>query len=228
MPMDPMAAGGGMPMDPMAAGGAPPMDPAMGGMPPGGMPPGGGMPPAGAMPPELQMMIDQAVQAAMQGQGANGAGGAPGAGGAGAKKLDPNMLYLEMGRMRKLMTNIHQHLKIPLPEDILDDNMVAQAVSGQPPQSPPIGQEAGGIPPGGPQPPGGAPGGLPGIGESPAINPITPIEPPKTAAADPISLLVGRPVDETGLPASGQLDRAANEMDAMAYLSRSLLQQQSR
>jgi len=211
-PMDPMAGGGAPPMDPMAgAGGMPPMDPAA---------MGGGAGAAGPMPPEIQMAIDQAVQGAMAGAGGGAAAPAAGGGGGagGAKKLDPVMIYLEMGRIRKLLVNLHQHTNIPLPEDILDDNMVAQAVAGVGPQSQPIGQEGGGAAAPAPPPP-GAGGAIPGIGQSP---PIAPIEPAKMAAAGtPAEIVMGMPVPQDASPAE-QTDVAAHRIDALSHLSRSL------
>jgi hypothetical protein len=207
-PMDPMAAGGGMPpMDPMAAGGMPPMDPmaAGGGMPPmdpmaGGMPPGGG---AGAVPPEIQAMVDQAVQAAMAGSG----GALPGQGG--TKKIDPAFMYMELSRIRKLMTNLYQHMGINLPDDILEDQTTAQSLMGGQPQSQPtdVPAAAGGG--------GGEPPALPGIGGQ---APLAPIEPAKTAAAR-----MGIAVANVGRPISTQTFRDNSQsLDVLAALSRSL------
>jgi hypothetical protein len=146
-PMDPAMAGGAPPMDPAMAGGAPPMDPMAG---------GGG---------DIMGMITQAVTQAMaqQGGGAAGPGGKPG----GAAKVDPAMLYLELGRLRKMLDGLFRHMDIPLPPDILDDNMVAQQIAGGGAQSQPIGE-------GGDPATGGPPPGMPAIGQSPAINPIAP------------------------------------------------------
>ena len=177
------------------------------------MPPG--MSPGG-LPPEIQTAIDQAVQTAMGSTGGDAATGGVSASPAragGAKKLDPVMIYLEMGRIRKLLTNMHQHLNLPLPEDILDDNMVAQAVSGMGVQSAPIGAEGGAV--AAPPPPAaGAGGTIPGIGTSP---PIAPPEIPKTAAA----IVMGSPVPQEATPAT-QADEAATQIERIAYLSRSL------
>lgn len=166
--MDPMAAGGGAPpmgappmgappmgappMDPAAMGGAPPMDPAMA---------AGGAPP---MDPVIQQAITQAVQTAMGG-GAGGPGGPAGAGpGKGAGKVDPGLIYMEMGRIRKMMTTMFQNLGWELPPDILDDEMVAQSVVGGAPAGQPT-DAAGGAPPAPPADPaaGGAPPLPPGI-----------------------------------------------------------------
>jgi hypothetical protein len=151
-PMDPAAMGGAPPMDPAAMGGAPPMDPmAMGGAPPmdpmamGGAPP---MAPPAAAPPAP--------------------GGAPGAPGAAAKpKIDPTFIYMELSRVRKLITHFMRQTGIELPPDILDDGAVAQQLNGTPPESAALGQEP--PPPPGP-PEGGA--GLPGLGGASAVNPI--------------------------------------------------------
>jgi len=190
-------------MDPMAGGmppGAPPMDPMAGGMPPG----------AGPMPPEIQMAIDQAVQTALAGQGGAPVA-APGAPGAGAKKLDPVMLYLALERIRKLIDNMYKINGWELPSDILDDNMMAQAIAGMPVQSPPIGQGGDGA---APPPPPGAGGEIPGIGTSP---PIAPPEPAKMAA----HIVMGTPVPPEASPAE-HVSAAANRIDRVAYLSRSL------
>ena len=171
-PMDPAMAGGAPPMDPAMMGGAPPMDPAMmGGAPPmdpammGGAPPMA--PPMGGAPP---------MDPAMMG-GAPPAAPAPGAGG--SKKIDPAFIYMELSRVRKLLTTLFQNLDMKLPGDILDDSSVAQVMSGQIPSSNPIGQE--------PAPP--VDPSLPGIG---GAGPVGPVEAPKTAsikdlfvAADP-------------------------------------------
>ena len=196
-PMDPSMMGGappgGPPMDPSMMGGAPPMDPAMmGGAPPMGPPPMG--PPAA--PPG-----DPAAAAAPP---ANGAAG-------GSKKIDPAFLYMEMSRVRKLLTTLFQNMDMQLPPDVLDDNSVAQVMSGQQPTSSPLGQEA--------QPPaaGGGPA-LPGIGGS---APVTPVEPPKTASIKDIF------AKEAGIGVGSEIQaRAANNtnniVDALAKLSRSL------
>jgi hypothetical protein len=149
------AAGGQPPTDPAAAmGGAPPVDPMMA----GGAPPAGGDPSmaGGGLPPELQMMVDQAVQTALQSQGATpgAAPGQPGAAG-GTKKVDPALLYMELGRVRKLLTHLLQNIGLELPPDILDDGMVAQSVllGGAAPK--PLGTGAAGGAPGGMAPAGG-------------------------------------------------------------------------
>jgi hypothetical protein len=132
-------------MDPMAMGGAPPMDPAM----------------MGGAPPMAPPMAPPAAPPA--------AGAAPGAGAAAKPKIDPTFIYMELSRIRKLQTHMMQQTGIDLPPDILDDGAVAQQLNGTPPESQALGQE-----PAPPAPPAGGAmgGGMPGIGESPAINPI--------------------------------------------------------
>lgn len=172
-------------MDPMA-GGAPPMDPSM-----------------GAPPPDIQMMITQAVQTAM---GGGGAGGAPGA--AGKPKIDPAFIYMELSRTRKLLTHLLQNMQIDLPADILDDGSVAQTMTGAQPDSSPIGQEG--------APPEQAPPGLPGIGST---APISPIDAPKTAAAT----MFGKSARNVGAPITSETFVGLNrDLDALATLSRGL------
>jgi hypothetical protein len=120
------------------------------------------------------------------------------------------MLYLALERIRKLIDNMYKINGWELPPDILDDNMMAQAIAGMPVQSPPIGQDAGAAAP----PPPGAGGTIPGIGTSP---PIAPPEMPKAAA----EIVMGMPVPQDATPAQ-QMDSATMHMDRMAYLSRSL------
>lgn len=152
-PGDPAAQGmppGGMGDPAMAAGMAPPMSGAPMGGPPmdpammGGPPPSSD--PLAQLAPMVQQMVQQALQqAGVQGgaAGATGAtGGAAGAGGAGAKKIDPALIYLELGRLRKLLTTMFQNNGWPLPSDILDDQAVAASVSGQLPATQAIGMEA--------------------------------------------------------------------------------------
>ena len=139
-------------------GGPPPMDPAaMGG---GGMPPMGGMDPAAmGMPPMGPPPADPA------------AGGAPpadpaaaGAGGPKKPKLDPSAIYIEQVRNRKLLLGMYRQLGLKLPSDILDDeNIIAPGVV-----PPSVGKET---PTEEPKSP-----GLPGVGGSPAINPIEPAQ----------------------------------------------------
>lgn len=180
---DPSGAGappGGAPPGAAPPGGAPPgmpMDPSMGGAPPGGPPP--------FDPNVLMPMIQQAVQQALAGSGAGGAaaGGAPGAPGAAGPgkgaKVDPGLIYLELGRMRKLMTGMYERNQWPLPPDILDDQSVAAVAAGQQPTSQPLGADpaaAGGDPSmAGPA----TPQAIPGIGGQ---APIQPIEGMKTAS----------------------------------------------
>jgi len=189
-PMDPMAGGGGMPpMDPMAAGGMPPMDPmaAAGGMPPA--------PPAAA-PPAVPP-VDPAA-----------AGATPGA----KPKIDPTFIYMELSRVRKLLTHMMQNTGIDLPPDILDDGAVAQQLNGTPHDSAPLGQE-GGAPPAGPQ-------GLPGIGGEAPINPISPIDVPggEKQSIDVMSLFKGPVARPDDKPDFKQL---SNRLDAIAAMSRS-------
>ena len=188
-PMDPAAMGGAPPMGP-PPGGAPPMDPMMGGAPPMGPPPGA--------PPALP--ADPAAAAA------------PPAPAGGSKKIDPAFLYMEMSRVRKLLTALFQNLDMQLPADVLDDNSVAQVMSGQVPESAPIGQE-----PAAPPAAGGDAPSLPGIGGS---GPIGPVAAPKTASVkDLFSNKNGIGVG-TEIKASSH---SSNDMiDALAKLSRSL------
>jgi len=209
MPPDPMAAGA-MPPDPMAAGAMPPDPMAAGAMPADPMAAAGGAPPGGgAMPPEIQAMIDQAVQTALAANGAQGSAGGAGAGpgAGGTKKIDPGFMYMELARIRKMLTNLHQHSGIPLPDDILDDQTTAQALMDQPLQSQPTDQPTGGAAGGG--------AGLPGIaGQAP----ITPIEPAKTAAA-----ILGE--NDVGQPVTANVFRQQGKsLQALAALARGLNQ----
>jgi len=127
--MDPNAPAGAPPMDPSGAGGAPPMDPSMmvaaGGMPPMdpsmmGAAAGGGMPP-----------MDPSMMAAAGGMPAdpNAAAAAPApaasaSASGGKSKLDADMVYLQLGRMIKLITNLYQQLGVQLPPDMLDDQKI--------------------------------------------------------------------------------------------------------
>jgi hypothetical protein len=211
---DPAAMGGGAPpMDPAAMGGAPPMDPAAaGGMPPGAPP----MDPmaAGGAPPDIQGMIMQAVQQAMGGQGGMGAPGAAGPG-KGAK-IDPGMIYMELGRVRKLLTHLFQHLNIDLPPDILDDQMVAQSVAGQQPVS----QPTDAAPPADPAAAGGgAPPGLPGIGQSAPINPVEPAAP---AGGEKMSSVMDMFRQDLTDVSSSDFEETGSALDAVAMLARKL------
>ena len=158
--MDPSA--GGMPpgMDPSAGGGAPPMDPSAGGMPPD---PSAG----GAGGPDLMTVIQQAVSTAVQqAMSQTGAGGAP-AGPAGpgkGAKIDPGMIYMVLGRIQKLMTNLYKHLNIPLDPSLLEDDLVAQSVAGQTQPAAPSADPSAGA--GAQQ--------LPALGGNPALGPIQP------------------------------------------------------
>jgi hypothetical protein len=159
--MDPaaMGMGGGMPpMDPSMMGGMPPMDPSMmGGMPP--MDPamaGGGAPPT---PPEAAPSGD------------------PAAAGTKKPKLDPNAIYVEQVRNRKLLLGMYRQLGLKLPEDILDDeDLIAPGVVPETPKKAPAPEAEG-------------PAGLPPIGDSPGINPIEPAQ----MAGPSVSELLGTP-----------------------------------
>lgn len=170
---DPAAAGGMPPGgDPAAAAAGMPMDPSMGGMPPAdpaaaaATTSGGGAPPFD--PAALMPLIQQAVQQAMGGGAPGAAGQNPVAGPGGKAKIDPGMIYMELGRCRKLLTTLFEHMQWPLPPDILDDQAVAMTAAGQQPQTAPLGgDQAGGA--------AAAPGGgLPAMPGSPAVNPIQP------------------------------------------------------
>lgn len=179
---DPAAAGGAPPPggDPTAAGGDP-----MAAMMGGGAPPGGAMPPAGGgIDPS---MIQQIVQATLQAQGgapaAGGAGGAAGPAGVGMKiKVDPTMMYMQLGRLTKLMIHMYERMGWELPPDTLNDDLMIQQAAGQasatggaPGAAAPSSPPGGGAAPAGPQ-------AIPGIGQSPAIQPIEPAGgAPKTA-----------------------------------------------
>lgn len=164
-------------MDPMAMAGAmPPMDPTAmaGAMPPGAMPPIAGAP------------------------------GAPGAPGAGGKlKVDPAFLYMELARIRKLLTHFMKHNGVDLPPDILDDGTVAQVVQGAQPQSSPIGA--------------GGPAGGSEQGAAAGPEPFMSLE-PKKQASDVLALF--RAPD----PALSAPDPEATErkIDALSRLSRGL------
>jgi hypothetical protein len=120
----------------------------------------------GAPPIDIQSIVSQVVQQLLpqlQRQMGGAAGGTGGPAGPGKNaKIDPGMIYMELGRVRKLLTTMFQNLNWDLPPDILDDQMVAQSVAGQLPASQPT--DAGG----------GAAPGLPAMGGAPAINPIAP------------------------------------------------------
>jgi len=196
-PMDPAMMGGAPPMDPMM-GGAPPMDPMMGGAPPMGPPPGappmdpmmGGAPPMGPPPMDPAMM-----------GGAPPMGPPPGAPGAGgSKKIDPAFIYMELSRVRKLLTTLFQNMDMKLPGDILDDSSVAQVMFGQMPSSNPIGQE--------PQAPAPAAGAapLPGIG---GTGPVGPVEAPKTASVKDLFTKKSSDLDQSSVMAEALMRLAA-------------------
>jgi hypothetical protein len=200
-PMDPAAAGGMPPMppmDPMAGGGAPPMDPAA----------------MGAAPPMDPMAMAGAAPAAAPAPAA-GAPGAPGAAG-GKPKIDPTFIYMELSRVRKLLTHMMQSTGIDMPPDILDDGAVAMVAQGQMPQSSPLG--ASGTEGQPPADPAAAAGGaaLPGMGGDAAIAPIEPAGAEK-AGSDVMSIFRG--------PAGRAVDPAETHrlrIEAVSALSRSL------
>ncbi len=200
---DPAMGGGAPPMDPMA-GGAPPMDPMAAGMPPG-MPPGA--------PPMDPMAAAGAPPAAPP--AAAPAAGAPAGGG--KAKIDPAFIYMELSRTRKLVTHLMKHIGVEMPPDILDDGSVAMVAQGQMPESMPLGQggeaEMGGPPAGG--------GGLPGIGQSGAINPIDPAVGGGTEkpASDVMSMFRG-PAEADEL---ADFVGLGSRIDALSSLSRSLV-----
>ncbi len=130
MPGEAMAAadGGGGGGDPSAGGGMPPgTDPSMAGG--GGAPPPAAPPPAGGSGMDLQAMIQQQVQTALQGMGGAGAGGA----GAQFKpKIDPNVVQLQI---LKLLAKICDHLQIPIPASdmvVTPTDLMQQAQGGDP------------------------------------------------------------------------------------------------
>ena len=178
--------GGGAPPPPPGPGGPPPgMDPSMmGGAPPPGMDPSmmGGAPPPAAPAPA-------------------GAPGQPGA--MGKVKVDPTLIYMELGRIRKLVTHMMKSTGIDMPPDILDDSTVAQAVGGAQPNSQPIGQDASAQ----------APPGLPAMGGQGGIGPIQP--PGGGEKQSSVASLFQGPV-------ASDIDSVVRRMDALASLSRSL------
>jgi hypothetical protein len=162
----------------------------------------------------IQMAVQQAMQQGMAG-GAGGAAGGPKVGGPGAgAKVDPGMIYMELGRCRKLLTTMFQKLNWELPPDILDDQMVAQSVAGQQPGSAPTNAAGGGAPPAG-----GATPGLPSMGGSAGISPIQAPGQTKTSGISEIFSGVGRPCPTNQAPTIDSMNTA---IDAVAILSRSL------
>lgn len=138
-------------------------------------------------------------------------GAAPGAAG-GKPKIDPTFIYMELARVRKLLTHLMKHTGVEMPADILDDGAVAMTAQGQMPQSMPLGQ-------GGEAEQAGQ-GGLPALGGAAPVGPIEPagggggVEKP---ASDVLSLFAA-PV------AADKPDFAGSQtkLDALAALSRSL------
>jgi hypothetical protein len=94
---------------------------------------------------------------------------------------------------------------VDLPPDILDDTTVAQNMQGQPPQSPPIGQDASAQ-----QQP-----GLPAMGGQGGISPIQAPDAGGATKQSSVASLFQGPVDSD----FGTMTR---RMDALAALSRSL------
>jgi hypothetical protein len=218
---DPAAGGGGMPPDPMAGGGGMPPDPMAGGAPPDPMAAAaaGALPPPGGLDPMMQQAITQAVQQAMAG-GAGPASAGPAGPGKGSAKIDPGLVYMELGRIRKMFTNMFENLGWELPPDILDDNMVAQSVIGQDPSGTPT-DAAGGSAPPDPAAAAGPPPGLPGIGQSPGINPVEAVGggmggEPKMGSIRDIFRSGVTEVD------SSIVESMNDKLDALAALSRSL------
>lgn len=187
---DPSQGGG----DPSMGGGAPP--PGAGAGPPPGMDPAamagmaGGAPPMGGMPP------------GQPGVATPGQTGAPGAGG--KVKVDPTLIYMELGRIRKLITHMMKSTGIDMPPDILDDSTVAQAVGGAQPNSQPIGQDASSQ----------APPSLPAMGGQGGISPIEAPGGGGEKTGSVASLFQG--------PVDSDFGTFARRMDALAALSRSL------
>ena len=176
--MDPSMMGGAPPMDPSMMGGAPPMDPSM----MGGMPPAA--PPAPAAAPA-----------------------APGQPGAAAPKpkIDPAFIYLELSRVRKLLTHFMRNQGVDLPPDILDDGSVASVMQGQQPQSQPIAGPADQAQ--------AQQTGLPAVGGSSAVNPMQPAGGEKQGSV--ISLF--QPVQ-----VGNSFDSMTERLNALSALSRSL------
>jgi len=185
---DPSQGGG----DPSQGGGAPPPPPGPAGPPPG-MDPSmmGGAPPG--MDPSMMGGAPAAPAAAPAGQ--------PGA--MGKVKVDPTLIYMELGRIRKLVTHMMKSTGIDMPPDILDDSTVAQAVGGAQPNSQPIGQDASAQAP---------PPGLPAMGGQGGISPIQ--APGGEKQGSVASLFQG--------PVASDMGTFTRRMDALAALSRSL------
>lgn len=194
-------------------------DPAAAAPPPGGAPPGGDPMAAmamGGMAPPMDPMAAAGAPAMAGAAAAPPAGAAPGQPGAGGKaKIDPAFIYMELSRVRKLLTHFMQHAGVDMPNDILDDNTVAMVAQGMQPQSAAIGaggqaeQGMGGDPMG---------GGMPGIGGSPPINPIEPAGGAEKPAHDVMSMFRG-PTE-----VNGRTDVAGlgERIDAISAMSRSL------
>jgi hypothetical protein len=144
-------------------------------------------------------------------------GAAPGAAG-GKPKIDPTFIYMELSRVRKLLTHMMKHVGVDMPPDILDDGAVAMVAQGQMPQSAPLGQGGPAEAAGGAPPEGG--GALPGIG---GAGPLGPIEPAggggtEKPASDVVSLFRA---PDVGTPRP-DFDASERRIDALSALSRSL------
>ena len=192
---DPSQGGG----DPSQGGGAPP--PGAGAGPPPGMDPSAMGMPAGGAPPA---MPPQQPGAAMPGQT-----GVPGQQPGGKVKVDPTLIYMELGRIRKLITHMMKSTGIDMPPDILDDSTVAQAVGGAQPMSQPIGQDSSSQ-----QPP-----SLPAMGGQGAVQPI---QPPDEGGAGGGQQNQGSVASLFQGPVSSDMNTFTQRMDALAALSRSL------
>jgi hypothetical protein len=143
------------------------------------------------------------------------------------------MIYLELGRVRKLMTGMYQNLNWELPQDILDDQQVAQSVAGAGPTSQPLGAAPAGQPPaGGGGDASAGPQGLPAIGTSPAVPPMNPagMGGAGGGATKQGEMFVGKDTNVLELltrPTVGQpvaaCEKLGNVADAVAAMARSFM-----
>jgi hypothetical protein len=122
----------------------------------------------------------------------------------GKVKVDPTLIYMELGRIRKLVTHMMKSTGIEMPPDILDDSTVAQAVGGAQPSSQPIGQDASSQ----------APPSLPAMGGQGGISPIQAPDSGQAKQSSVASLFQG--------PVSNDAGKFTQRLDALAALSRSL------
>jgi hypothetical protein len=124
----------------------------------------------------------------------------------GKVKVDPTLIYMELGRIRKLVTHMMKSTGIEMPPDILDDSTVAQAVGGAQPSSQPIGQDASSQ----------AQPSLPAMGGQGSISPIQAPDGGGGQAkqGSVASLFQGQYSDDMG--------KFSQRIDALAALSRSL------